>query len=92
MKTKCFDCWNMKIFHEENFKDLQPCLNFVSQALLLSRVQSPFVVHYLESGKSKRRDIYWFVTELLNGNALDEVLQHEGPTPEKAAIKVCFIF
>ncbi len=65
---------------------------FVLQATLLSSVQSPFVVHYLESGKSRRKDIYWFVTELLNGSPLDEILKSEGPIPEKEAIKVPLLF
>ena len=30
------------------------------------------IVQFLESGKSKRNDVYWFVTELLMGEALDE--------------------
>lgn len=56
----------------------------------MSRLESPFIVHYLESGKSKRKDVYWFVTELLIGNPLDEVLDQQGPMPEMEAIKVRF--
>ncbi len=54
----------------------------------MSLIDSPYVVQYLESGKSKRKDVYWFVMELLVASPLDEVLQGEGPMPEMAVIKV----
>ena len=62
----------------------------VLQAALLSRLDNPLIVQYLESGKSARADVYWIVTELLLGSALDDVLETEGPMSEADAIKVLF--
>jgi hypothetical protein len=45
-------------------------------------------VQYLESGKAKGNDVYWFVTELLIGSGLDQTVEMEGPMPELDAIKV----
>ncbi len=50
-------------------------------------------MQYLESGRTHKKDVYWFVTELLSGNPLDQLLETEGPLPELDAIKVqkqCF--
>ena len=58
------------------------------QAALLSRLDNPLIVQYPESGKSARKDVYWFVTELLIGNPLDLILAEEGPMSELDAIKV----
>ena len=61
---------------------------FDFQAALLSRLVNPLIVHYLESGRTSRKDVYWFVTELLSGNPLDQALEIEGPMSELDAIKV----
>ena len=55
---------------------------------MLSRLHSPLIVHYLESGRTSRKDVYWFVTELLTGNPLDQTLETDGPMSELDAIKV----
>jgi hypothetical protein len=46
------------------------------------------IVQCLEPGKSKRNDVYWFVTELLMGEALDEYLDTKGLLSEVDAVKV----
>ena len=58
------------------------------QATILGSVDSPNVVQYLESGVSKRNDVYWFVMELLSGEALDEWLETHDNMPELEAVKV----
>jgi serine/threonine protein kinase len=58
------------------------------QATILGRVDSSNIVQFLESGKSERNDVYWFVTELLVGEALDEYLEIQGPLSEVDAVKV----
>jgi serine/threonine protein kinase len=58
------------------------------QATILGSLDSPYIVQYLESGTSKRSDVFWFVMELLVGDALDEWLQARGTMPELDAIKV----
>ena len=58
------------------------------QATILGSVDSPNVVQYLESGVSKRKDVYWFVMELLVGEALDEWLDSHNVMPELEAVKV----
>jgi hypothetical protein len=50
-------------------------------------VDSSNIVQFLESGKSKRNDVYWFVTELLLGEALDEYLDTKGLLSEVDTIK-----
>ena len=60
----------------------------VAQATILGAVDCPNIVHYLESGRSKRNDVYWFVTELLVGEALDEHLGARGALSEIDAVKV----
>jgi hypothetical protein len=45
-------------------------------------------VQYLESGKSKRSDVFWFVMELLQGDPMDTVLDSDGPIAELEAVKV----
>ncbi len=54
----------------------------------MGSLDSPYIVQYLESGTSKRNDVFWFVMELLGGDALDEWLQVRGTMPELDAIKV----
>lgn len=60
----------------------------IVQATILGAVDSPNIVQYLESGKSKRNDVYWFVMELLVGEALDEYLETKGSLSEVDAVKV----
>ena len=67
-------------------------LHTMRQAALLSRLDNPIIVQYLESGKSANKDVYWIVTELLVGSALDHVLANEGPMSEPDAIKVSMHF
>jgi hypothetical protein len=51
-------------------------------------VDSPNIVQYLESGVSKRNDVYWFVMELLVGETLDEWQAATGIVTELDAVKV----
>ena len=46
------------------------------------------IVQYLESGHSKRQDIYWFAMEILVGEALDEWMEANGTLSEIEAVKV----
>ena len=53
----------------------------------MSRLHSPQIVHYVESGKSSRGDVYWIVMELIQGEPLDKILERDGPFPESEVIK-----
>jgi serine/threonine protein kinase len=54
----------------------------------MSRLRSPNVVGYVESGLSKDNDVYWLVMELLEAESLDRILEIEGPMPELDVIRV----
>jgi serine/threonine protein kinase len=54
----------------------------------MSRLRSPNVVSFVESGLSKENDVYWLVMELLEAESLDRILDHEGPISELEVIKV----
>ncbi len=54
----------------------------------LSPLNNPNIVQYLESGHSKGQDVYWFVMEVLVGEALDEWMESKGPLSEVEAVKV----
>ena len=54
----------------------------------LSPLNNPNIVQYLESGHSKRQDVYWFVMEVLVGEALDEWMEAKGTLSEVEAVKV----
>jgi serine/threonine protein kinase len=58
------------------------------QSSLMSRLHSPQIVHYVESGKSSRGDVYWIVMELIEGEPLGQILERDGPFPESEVIKV----
>jgi hypothetical protein len=58
------------------------------QASIMSRLRSPNVVGYVESGFSKHNDVFWLVMELLEAESLDLVLIKEGPMPELDVIRV----
>ncbi len=51
-------------------------------------LNNPNIVQYLESGHSKSHDVYWFVMEILVGEALDEWMDAKGALSEVEAIKV----
>ena len=55
---------------------------------MLSAIKSPNVVQYFGFGKSSQRNVYWFIMELLNGQALDTILADSGPLSEIEGIKV----
>jgi serine/threonine protein kinase len=55
----------------------------------MSRLRSPNVVGYVESGLSKGNDVYWLVMELLEADSLDHILDKDGPIPELDVIRVC---
>jgi hypothetical protein len=54
----------------------------------MSRLRSPNVVGFVESGLSKENDVYWLVMELLDAESLDLILDKEGPIPELDVIRV----
>jgi hypothetical protein len=54
----------------------------------LTPVSNPNIVQYLESGHSKQKDVYWFVLEVLVGEALDEWMNAKGTLSEVEAVKV----
>ncbi len=54
----------------------------------MSRVHSPHVVQYFDSGLSKKKDVFWIVMEHLDGISLDRELENRGPLPEVEVIKV----
>ena len=58
------------------------------QGAMLSTIKSPNVVQYFGFGKSSQRNVYWFIMELLNGQALDTILADSGPLSEIEGIKV----
>ena len=58
----------------------------------MSRLHSPQIVHYVESGKSSRGDVYWIVMELISGETLGQILERDGPFPESEVIKVSQFF
>ena len=60
----------------------------MQQATLLSRLHSPCIVQYVESGRSKANDVYWIVMELLRGEDLMSILERDGPFGEVEVIKV----
>uniref|UniRef100_A0A7S0MMX6 NEK6-subfamily protein kinase n=1 Tax=Cryptomonas curvata TaxID=233186 RepID=A0A7S0MMX6_9CRYP len=79
----------VKLVHAQNlYFSEQDLRRLDREATILSLIDSPYVVQYLESGKSKRKDVYWFAMELLVASPLDEVLQDEGPMPEMDVIKL----
>jgi hypothetical protein len=51
-------------------------------------MDSSYIVHYIEYGKSKEQAVFWFVMELLAGDPLDALLRDEGPWQEVDAIRV----
>ena len=59
-----------------------------AQATVLSLVDSPYVVQFVESGKSKEKNLYWIVTEFLFGISLEEYMEQNGTMQESEAIKV----
>jgi len=66
---------------------LKQCI-FDMQATILGCLDCSNIVQYLESGKSKRNDVFWFVMELLVGDPLDEWLEMKGFMTELEAVKV----
>ena len=54
----------------------------------LTPMNNPNIVQYLESGHSKQMDVYWFVMEVLVGEALDEWMEAKGTLSEVEAVKV----
>jgi serine/threonine protein kinase len=54
----------------------------------MSKIHSPYVVQYVESGKSTEGNVYWIVMELLHGEDLNSILENDGPLSEGDAIKV----
>ena len=54
----------------------------------MSRLRSQYIVGYVESGLSRKKDVFWLVMELLNAEALDQCLGREGPLPELDVIRV----
>ena len=46
------------------------------------------MVGFVESGLSKHKDVFWLVMELLDAEALDQILEKEGPMPELDVIRV----
>jgi hypothetical protein len=58
------------------------------QASIMSRLQSRHVVAYVESGLARAKDLFWLVMELVEGEALDRVLEVEGPMPELEVVRV----
>jgi hypothetical protein len=54
----------------------------------MSRIHSPHVVQYVESGKSKTGNVYWIVMEILCGEDLNSILDKDGPLAEGEVIKV----
>ncbi len=54
----------------------------------MGALNSPNIVQYLESGHSKRQDVFWFVMEVLVGDALDEWMEANGTLSEVEAVKV----
>ena len=56
----------------------------------MSRLHSPNIVEYVESGKSTSSDVYWIVMEILRGEDLSSILERDGPLQEGEVIKVTF--
>ena len=56
----------------------------------MSRLHSPNIVEYVESGKSSSSDVYWIVMEILRGEDLSSILERDGPLQEGEVIKVTF--
>ena len=61
------------------------------QASLMSKIHSPYVVQYVESGKSQAGNVYWIVMELLHGEDVSNILERDGPFAEGEVIKVRFL-
>ena len=51
-------------------------------------MDSSYIVHYMEYGKSREQAVFWFVMELLAGDPLDTLLRTDGPWQEVDAIRV----
>ncbi len=56
----------------------------------MSKIHSPYVVQYVESGKSNAGNVYWIVMELLRGEDINSILERDGPLSEGEVIKVIF--
>ncbi len=54
----------------------------------MGALNSPHIVQFLESGHSKRQDVFWFVMEVLVGEALDEWMEANSTMSEVEAVKV----
>ena len=67
-------------------KSKEPFASF--QASILRSLESPYIVQYVESGNSKRKDVFWFVMEILVGDALDEWLEKNNEMSELDVVKV----
>ena len=61
---------------------------FLRQASILRLLDSPYIVQYLESGISNRKDVFWFVMEVLVGDTLEEWLEKQTFIPESDVVKV----
>jgi len=58
------------------------------EANVMSKIHSPHVVQFIESGQSKSGDVFWIIMELLVGDSLNHVLESEGCLPESHVVKI----
>ncbi len=76
----------IKLLHENLISKKQLIARFTREARAISRLSSPHTVMVYDFGRYS--ELFYLVMELIEGEALDSLLDREGPLPADRAVRI----